>query len=106
MFDVGWSELLLIAAIAVLAIGPKELPVVMRTLGRVMRRLQYARYVFSKQFEDFMEAQDLDDIRNSVNFEAKKIPHDVAEDEPEERADEDRAPVLGKGEGKDGSEGA
>ena len=72
MFDIGWSELLLIAAIAILVIGPKELPVVMRTLGRLMRRLQYVRYAFSKQFEDFMETQNLDELRESVNFEAKK----------------------------------
>ena len=79
MFDIGWSELLLIAALAVLVIGPKELPTVMRTLGRLMRRLQYIRYAFTQQFEDFMEQQDLGDIQKSVNFEAKKNPRDFDE---------------------------
>jgi sec-independent protein translocase protein TatB len=87
MFDIGWSELLLIAAIAILVIGPKELPVVMRTLGRLMRRLQYVRYAFSKQFEDFMETQNLDELRESVNFEAKKNKFDFDESASDEEGD-------------------
>ena len=34
MFEIGWSELLLIAVVALIAIGPKELPTVLRTLGQ------------------------------------------------------------------------
>lgn len=107
MFDVGWSELLVIAAIGVMVIGPKELPVVMRTLGRLTRRLQYVRYAFSQQFEDFMQQQDIHDIRNSVNFEAKRQPRDFNEAE----ADEDtiielQAEPPVKDEGQTGSGGA
>lgn len=71
MLDFGWPELLLIIAIAILVIGPDEIPVVMVTLGRIMRRLSYVRYAISQQFEDVMRDADLDDIRKSVNFEAK-----------------------------------
>ena len=71
MLDFGWPELFLIIAIAILVIGPDEIPVVMVTLGRVMRRLSYVRYAISQQFEDVMRDADLDDIRKSVNFEAK-----------------------------------
>jgi len=70
MLDFGFPELLLIAALAVLVMGPKEIPVIMRTLGRVVRRLQYVRYAFTQQFEDFMKEADLADIRDQVNFEA------------------------------------
>lgn len=73
MFNIGWSELLLVTVIAILVIGPDELPAVMRTLGRVVRRLQYVRYAFSQQFEDFMREADLNDIRKQVNFEAKEF---------------------------------
>ncbi len=55
MLDFGFPELLLIMAVAVLVIGPNEIPAVMRALGRVVRRLQYVRYAFSRQFEEFME---------------------------------------------------
>lgn len=81
MFDIGWSEMLLVAVVAILVIGPDELPAIMRTLGRIVRRLQYVRYAFSQQFEDFMKENDLDDIRKQVNFEARDI--DESDDEQE-----------------------
>lgn len=70
MFDFGLSELLLIAIVAVLFIGPKELPVIMAQLGRVFKRLNYMRYAISRQFDDFMRESGMDEIRNDVNFEA------------------------------------
>ena len=100
MFDIGWSELLLIAAIAVLVIGPKDLPVVMHTLGRLLRRLQYIRYAFTQQFEDFMEMQNLDELRNSVNFEAKKNKLDFDEALSDEEGDV--VPEIKYTEGGDG----
>lgn len=81
MFDFGFIEFIVIATVAVLAVGPKELPAVMQALGRLVRRFQYIRYAVSQQFEDFMEQSDLKDIQSQVNFEAK--------DFNEEEADED-----------------
>ena len=80
MFDISWSELLVVAVLAVLIIGPEELPGVMRLLGRIVRRLQYVRYAFSQQFEDFMQESELKDIRKAVNFEAANFD-EAAEDE-------------------------
>lgn len=71
MLDFGFAELFVIIALAVIVIGPKELPIVMVTLGRIVRRLQYIRYIFTSQFEEFMEDADLKGMRTSVNFEAK-----------------------------------
>ena len=81
MFDFGWAELLVIVAIGILVIGPNEIPVLMRTIGRLVRRLQYVRYAFTQQFEDFMQENDLDDIRKSVNFEAKNFDEAEADEE-------------------------
>jgi len=80
MLDFGWAELLVVMAVGVLVIGPNELPVMMRALGRIVRRLQYVKYAFSQQFEDFMKDSDLDDLRKSVNFEARDFD-EAAEDE-------------------------
>lgn len=63
----------MIGAVAVLVIGPKEIPVVMNALGRIVRRLQYVRFAISQQFEDFMRTQDLEDLRKQVNFEQKEF---------------------------------
>ena len=81
MFDIGWSEILVVAVIAVLVIGPDELPGVMRLLERIVRRITYIRYAFSQQFEDFMRENDLDDIRKQVNFEAKDFDETASDEE-------------------------
>jgi sec-independent protein translocase protein TatB len=86
MFDVGWSELFLIMAVAVLVIGPEEIPKVMQTLGRIVRRLQYVKYAFSQQFEDFMKDAGMDDLRKQVNFEEKDFN---AKDFDESESDEE-----------------
>ncbi|MGH1402826.1 MAG: Sec-independent protein translocase subunit TatA/TatB [Alphaproteobacteria bacterium] len=72
MLDFGWPELFLIIAVAVVVIGPDEIPVIMVALGRVFRRFQYIKFAISQQFDDVMRDADLDDIRKSVNFEAKE----------------------------------
>ena len=81
MFDIGWSEILVVAVIAILVIGPDELPGVMRLLGRIVRRITYIRYAFSRQFEDFMRENDLNDIRRQVNFEAKDFDETASDEE-------------------------
>lgn len=80
MLDFGFPELLMIMAVAVLVIGPNEIPGLMVGLGRIVKRLQYVRYAFSQQFEDFMRENDLDDIRQQVNFEEKDFD-EMAEDQ-------------------------
>ena len=53
MFDIAWSELLLIAVIALIFIGPKELPQVLHNLGRMTAKLRRSADDFRRQFEDF-----------------------------------------------------
>ena len=84
MLDFGWAELLVIVAVGVLVIGPNEIPTMMRSLGRIVRRLQYMRYAFTQQFDDFMKDTDLDNIRNSVNFEARNFDEAEADEDFEE----------------------
>lgn len=81
MLDFGFFELLVIVAVAILVIGPKDIPGVMRGLGRIVRRLQYVRFAVSQQFEDFMKTQDLNDIRQQVNFEEKQFDEAAADEE-------------------------
>ncbi|MBU6235276.1 MAG: twin-arginine translocase TatA/TatE family subunit [Alphaproteobacteria bacterium] len=55
MFDIGWSEMLLVGVIALLVFGPEDIPNIMYQAGKLMRRFRYMRYALSSQFEDFME---------------------------------------------------
>ncbi len=92
MLDFGWTELLVIMGLAVLVIGPNEIPGLMRGLGNLMRRISYIKYAFTQQFDDFMREADLDDIRGSVNFETARRSEDFDE------AAEDEDGVLPAGE--------
>ena len=83
MLDFGWAELLIIAAVAVFAIGPNEIPGVMRSLGKLMRRFQYMKHAISQQFDEIMHDVDVTD----VNFEASRAPEDADFNEAEEDED-------------------
>ena len=81
MFDVGWSEILVIAAVAVIAIGPKDIPRVMYNIGRFARRLQYMRFAVSQQFDEILKAGDIEELRRGVNFEMPKTDERAADGE-------------------------
>ena len=81
----GWAELLIIVAVAVFVIGPKDIPNIMYGLGRLLRRFQYIRFAVSKQFDDILNAGDIEELRKGVNFEAR------TEDEIKQEQDDDQS---------------
>ena len=80
MLDFSWAELLVVIVVAVFVFGPQDIPKIMYGLGRIVRRMQYVRFALSKQFEDFLRENDLEELRHGVNFEAPETD--------EKRADE------------------
>lgn len=52
MFDFAWSHILLLLIIAVVFLGPKELPVVLRALGRIFAKLRHHR----EELQEYVEA--------------------------------------------------
>ncbi len=52
MFDIGWSELVVIAVVALIAIGPKELPGVLRMVGQWMGKARKMAAEFRGQFQE------------------------------------------------------
>jgi sec-independent protein translocase protein TatB len=67
MFDFSWSELLLIGAVALIFIGPKELPGVLRTLGQWMSKIRRMAGDFQNQFHDAMREAELADLKKEVD---------------------------------------
>jgi sec-independent protein translocase protein TatB len=67
MFDIGWSELVVIAVVALIAIGPKELPGVLRTLGTYMRKIRGMASEFQGQFQEAMREAEMADLKKSVD---------------------------------------
>src|SRR5215471_11450774 len=67
MFDIGWSELLLIGIVALVAIGPKELPGALRTLGQWMAKLRRMASEFQNQFHEAMREAEMADLKKQVD---------------------------------------
>lgn len=87
MLDFSWSEFLVVILVAVIAVGPKQLPEVLYGLGKIVRRLQYMRYALTRQFDDFMEQADLKDIRDTTRI----VPVNLFETD---EAEADEAAVM------------
>jgi sec-independent protein translocase protein TatB len=66
MFDIGWGELVVIGVVALVVIGPKELPALLRTLGQGMAKLRAMASDFQHQFNDAMREAELDDLRKEA----------------------------------------
>ena len=72
MFDIGWSELLVIAIVAIVVVGPKELPRVLRTFGNYAGRLKRTAAEFRRQFDEAMLESELEDARKSFERAARE----------------------------------
>lgn len=63
MFDIGWSELLVIGIVALVVIGPKELPGVLRTVGQMVGKLRRMAGEFQGQFQEALREAELDGLK-------------------------------------------
>ncbi len=52
MFDIGWSELLVVAVVMILVVGPKDLPGMLRAFGKTMSQVRSTANDFRRQFND------------------------------------------------------
>jgi sec-independent protein translocase protein TatB len=68
MFDIDGGELLLIGIVALIAIGPKELPTVLRTLGQWMGKLRRMASEFQNQFQEVMREAEMADLKKQVEM--------------------------------------
>lgn len=66
MFDIGWTEILIIAVVAIIIVGPKDLPRMLRSLGRYAGQLKRTAGQFRSQFDDAIRESELDELRNSL----------------------------------------
>src|SRR5215472_11574471 len=72
MFDFSWSELLVIGIVALVFIGPKELPGVLRMLGQWMSKVRRMASEFQNQFHEAMREAELADLKKEVDEMATK----------------------------------
>jgi len=67
MFDIGWSEFVVIAVVALIAIGPKELPGVLRMVGQWMGKARKMASEFQGQFQEAMREAEMADLKKSFD---------------------------------------
>jgi len=66
MFDISWAHLAVIAAVALVVIGPKDLPRVLRTAGQWMARARAVAREFQNSLDQMVREAELDDVRKQV----------------------------------------
>lgn len=67
MFDIGWTEMLVVAVVAILFVGPKELPGMLRTFGRAVKKIRMLAGDFQRQFDDALKDAELDGVKDGIN---------------------------------------
>jgi sec-independent protein translocase protein TatB len=74
MFDIGWSELLVIAVVLIVVVGPKDLPPMLRAFGKTMTRFRKVAGEFRAQFDEALREADLDEVRQHISDAQKLNP--------------------------------
>ncbi|MFC7064972.1 Sec-independent protein translocase protein TatB [Brucella rhizosphaerae] len=72
MLDIGWSELLIIAIVMIVVVGPKDLPKMLRAFGKATARMRSTANEFRHQFNEALKEAELEDVKNIVD-EARKL---------------------------------
>ncbi len=67
MFDIGWPEMAVVAVIALVIIGPKDLPRILRYAGRWAGKAQKVAREFRRNFDDMVRESELDEVKKSVD---------------------------------------
>lgn len=71
MFDIGWSELLVIAVVAIVVVGPKDLPRALRTVGQWAAKVRGIAREFQSSVDDMIRESELDELRRETQALAK-----------------------------------
>ena len=66
MFDISWSEVLVVGIVALLVVGPKELPALLRTVGKYLGVIKRQAAEFRAQFDEAMRDAELEQLRKDV----------------------------------------
>lgn len=85
MFDIGWSEMMFMVVLAIVVVGPKELPTLMRTVGRWVAKAKQMSREFQHNLEIVADEAQLKDIQKELSADIKAVKSmgaEVAETKP------------------------
>ncbi len=74
MFDIGWPELMVVAIVLIVVVGPKDLPRMLRTFGKTSSKLRGMAGDFRRQFDDALKEAELDEVKSVIDSARKMDP--------------------------------
>ena len=80
MFDIGWSEMMMIAIVAIVVIGPRQLPAALRTVGQWVSKARSMAREFQNSLDEMVEEAGLDDVRQIQKDVTSAASFDVNEE--------------------------
>lgn len=94
MFEIAWSELFIILIVAIIVVGPKELPGMLRAFGRIIGKLRRSADDFRRQFDESMREAGGDDLHRELNELRRHNPLNEIRNTIEQAAREASQPRL------------
>lgn len=83
MLDIGWSELLVIAVVMIVVVGPKDLPKMLRAFGKATGKLRATANEFRTHFDEAMREAELDEVKKTIDgvkqYDLRKTVTDIFE---------------------------
>jgi len=73
MFDITSSKLLILAIVALIVVGPKDLPILLRTVGKYLGMIRRQAAEFRGQFDEAMREAELDQLRKEFEAAAREV---------------------------------
>jgi sec-independent protein translocase protein TatB len=67
MFEIGWTELLVVAIVLIVVVGPKDLPPMLRAFGKMTSKMRAMAGEFRGQFDEALREAELDDVKKTLN---------------------------------------
>ena len=74
MLDLGWSEILVVAIVLIVVVGPKDLPKMLRAFGKTTKKMRGMANDFRRQFDDALAEAELDEVRSTLDDVRKLNP--------------------------------
>ena len=80
MLDLGWQELFIIALVALIVVGPKDLPILVRSIAKWLRSMREILWTFQASIEEVGREAELNEIRDEAAYLLEELNEDVITD--------------------------
>ena len=79
MFDIGWTEILILATISLFIIGPKDIPKFLAYIGRLVAKIRSITYEFRETVDDAIKESELEEIKKEISLSDPEIAKNLSD---------------------------